>query len=315
MNFEALFSTALSLFLFILTGFVLRKTGVVDGTFTGKLSGFVAKACQPFLIIFSVVKLEYSTEKLRNGILVLAFSVLLHIFLALASKLFFSRVGDTDERKIHEFGCVFTNCAFVGFPILNALFGEAGLFYGAFYVIVYNLAVWSYGVVVMARGKPNFKISVRKMLVNLGTVPCAIGLGLYMARVPMPDFLMTVLESMSGLCTPLSLIVTGSLVASMPLRGLFNNPKIYYFCAAKLILIPLIAAVILRFAGLSGLVEGIDLSVFMVVLSSMPPAAFTTLFAELYDVKPAYAAQLLSVGTMLSPFTILLVMKLSEFIL
>lgn len=315
MNFEALFSTALSLFLFILTGFVLRKTGVVDGTFTGKLSGFVAKACQPFLIIFSVVKLEYSTEKLRNGILVLAFSVLLHIFLALASKLFFSRVGDTDERKIHEFGCVFTNCAFVGFPILNALFGEAGLFYGAFYVIVYNLAVWSYGVVVMARGKPNFKISVRKMLVNLGTVPCAIGLGLYMARVPMPDFLMTVLESMSGLCTPLSLIVTGSLVASMPLRGLFNNPKIYYFCAAKLILIPLIAAVILRFAGLSGLVEGIDLSVFMVVLSSMPPAAFTTIFAELYDVKPAYAAQLLSVGTMLSPFTILLVMKLSEFIL
>ena len=227
MNFEALFSTALSLFLFILTGFVLRKTGVVDGTFTGKLSGFVAKACQPFLIIFSVVKLEYSTEKMRNGILVLAFSVLLHIFLALASKLFFSRVGDTDERKIHEFGCVFTNCAFVGFPILNALFGEAGLFYGAFYVIVYNLAVWSYGVVVMARGKPNFKISVRKMLVNLGTVPCAIGLGLYMARVPMPDFLMTVLESMSGLCTPLSLIVTGSLVASMPLRGLFNNPKIY----------------------------------------------------------------------------------------
>ena len=315
MNFEALFSTALSLFLFILTGFVLRKTGVVDGTLTGKLSGFVAKACQPFLIIFSVVKLEYSTEKLRNGILVLAFSVLLHIFLALASKLFFSRVGDTDERKIHEFGCVFTNCAFVGFPILNALFGEAGLFYGAFYVIVYNLAVWSYGVVVMARGKPNFKISVRKMLVNLGTVPCAIGLGLYMARVPMPDFLMTVLESMSGLCTPLSLIVTGSLVASMPLRGLFNNPKIYYFCAAKLILLPLIAAVILRFAGLSGLVEGIDLSVFMVVLSSMPPAAFTTIFAELYDVKPAYAAQLLSVGTMLSPFTILLVMKLSEFIL
>ena len=315
MNFEALFSTALSLFLFTLTGFVLRKTGVVDGTLTGKLSGFVAKACQPFLIIFSVVKLEYSTEKLRNGILVLAFSVLLHIFLALASKLFFSRVGDKDERKIHEFGCVFTNCAFVGFPILNALFGEAGLFYGAFYVIVYNLAVWSYGVVVMARGKPNFKISVRKMLVNLGTVPCAIGLGLYMARVPMPDFLMTVLESMSGLCTPLSLIVTGSLVASMPLRGLFNNPKIYYFCAAKLILIPLIAAVILRFAGLSGLVEGIDLSVFMVVLSSMPPAAFTTIFAELYDVKPSYAAQLLSVGTMLSRVTIQLVMKLSEFIL
>ena len=120
---------------------------------------------------------------------------------------------------------------------------------------------------------------------------------------------------MSGLCTPLSLIVTGALVASMPLRGLFTNPKIYYFCAAKLILIPLIAAAVLRFAGLSGLVEGIDLSVFMVVLLAMPPAAFTTIFAELYDTKPAYAAQLLSVSTMLCPFTILLVTKLSDLLL
>lgn len=315
MNFEALLSTALSLFLFILIGFVLHKAGVVDTDLTKKLSGFVAKAAQPFLIIWSVVKLEYSPENLKNGMIVLGFSVLLHIFLALAAKLFFSRTADADERKIHEFGCIFTNCAFVGFPILNALFGEAGLFYGAFYVIVYNLAVWSYGVVIMARGRQDVKISARKMLVNLGTVPCAIGLGLYIARIPMPDFLTTVFDSMSGLCTPLSLIVTGALVASMPLRGLFTNPKIYYFCAAKLILIPLIAAVVLRFAGLSGLVEGIDLSVFMVVLLAMPPAAFTTIFAELYDTKPAYAAQLLSVSTMLCPFTILLVTKLSGLLL
>ena len=152
MNFEALLSTALSLFLFILIGFVLYKAGVVDTDLTKKLSGFVAKAAQPFLIIWSVVKLEYSPENLKNGMIVLGFSVLLHIFLALAAKLFFSRTADADERKIHEFGCIFTNCAFVGFPILNALFGEAGLFYGAFYVIVYNLAVWSYGVVIMARG-------------------------------------------------------------------------------------------------------------------------------------------------------------------
>lgn len=315
MNFEALLSTAFSLFLFILIGFILQKAGIINGEFTKKLSGFVAKAAQPFLIIYSVIKLEYSPSHLKNGMIVLGFSVILHLFLIAAAKLFFFRVGDMDEKKIHEFGCVFTNCAFVGFPILNALFGEAGLFYGAFYVIVYNLAVWSYGVCIMARGRDDIKISVRKMLINLGTVPSALGLGIYIARIPIPDFLMTVLESMSGLCTPLSLIVTGALVASMPIRKLFTNPKIYYFCAVKLIFIPLIAAFILRFCGISSLVADIDLSVFMVVLASMPPAAFTTIFAELYETKPTYAAQLLSIGTILSPFTILLVMKLTEFIL
>ena len=94
MNFEALLSTALSLFLFILIGFVLYKAGVVDTDLTKKLSGFVAKAAQPFLIIWSVVKLEYSPENLKNGMIVLGFSVLLHIFLALAAKLF-SRAQQT----------------------------------------------------------------------------------------------------------------------------------------------------------------------------------------------------------------------------
>ena len=49
-------------------------------------------------------------------------------------------------------------------------------------------------------------------------------------------------------------------------------------------------------------------------VDALPPAALTTLFANIHDVKPVYAAQLVSLGTFLSPLTILLVMKLTEFI-
>jgi len=314
MNFTSLISTALSLFLLISIGFLLRKTGIMDEIFTKKLSGFVAKAAQPFLIAYSVIKLDYSSENLKNGFIVLGFGVFAHLFMAFIALLAFFRVGDADEKKIHEYACTFSNCAFVGFPILNALFGEIGLFYGAFYVIVYNLGVWSYGVALMARGK-GVKISPRKMLVNLGTVPCAIGLGIYIARIPLPDFLLSLMNNMAGLCTPLSLIVTGSLVAAMPLKKLFTNPKIYYFCAVKLLALPLISAVILHFLNISDLIAGVNLAVFLTVMIALPPAAFTSLFADMYDVKPSYAAQLVSVGTMLSPFTILLVMKITEFIL
>ena len=71
----------------------------------------------------------------------------------------------------------------------------------------------------------------------------------------------------------------------------------------------------MHLCGISALIGEIDLSVFLALMIGLPPAAMTTLFAHIYDVKPSYAAQLVSLGTILSPLSILVVMKLTEMIL
>ena len=106
MNFSSLISTSLSLFLLIVIGFLLRKIGIMDEAFTKKLSGFVAKAAQPFLIAYSIIKLDYSAENLKNGFIVLGFGVLAHLFMALVALLAFFRIGDADEKKIHELSLI-----------------------------------------------------------------------------------------------------------------------------------------------------------------------------------------------------------------
>lgn len=314
-NIADLIPTSLCLFLLILVGFVARKAKIIDADLTKGLSTVVVKVAQPFLIIYSITKLDFSALNLKNGLLVLGFGILSHALTIALAFILFSRIKDIDEKKIYQFAFTFCNCAFIGFPILNSLFGEIGLFYGAFYVISYNLGVWSFGVWLMSKGKAESGVTVRKIFINAGTVPCFIGLALYIVQIPLPDFLMTAMDTMGSLCTPLSLIVTGSLVAALPLRELFLNPKFYGFLAAKLVALPLLLAVILRFTGISALIADIDLAVFLTVMVALPPAAFTTLLATLYDVKPSYSAQLISLGTILSPFTILLVMKVVEFIL
>lgn len=315
LDFQALITTCISLLLLIAVGFIFRKIGILDEDFTKKLSSFVAKAAMPFLIVHSITSLAFSTEKLINGLLILFFGTLAHTFMALAAKLIFCRTRDFDEKKIYEYGCIFSNCAFIGYPILNALFGEIGLFYGAFYVITYNLGCWSYGMIIMSRGKPERKITVRKMFINVGTVACAIGLALYISQIPIPSFLKTTMNHLGSLCTPLSLLVTGSLLAAMPLKNVFFSPKLYAFCGVKLVLLPLIAALILHLCGVSALIAEMDLTVFLAIMIGLPPAAMTSLFANMYDVKPSYAAQLVSLGTMLSPLTILIVIKITELIL
>lgn len=315
LDFQALIPTCASLLLLITAGFIFRKIGLLDEDFTKKLSSLIAKGAMPFMIVHSITSLEFSTEKLINGILILFFGTLAHTFMALAAKLIFCRTHDLDEKKIYEYGCIFSNCAFIGYPILNALFGEIGLFYGAFYVITYNLGCWSYGVIIMSRGKSERKITVRKMFINIGTIACTVGLALYVSQIPIPSFLQTTMNHLGSLCTPLSLIVTGSLVAAMPLKKLFLTPKLYGFCLFKLVALPVIAALILHLCGISALIGEIDLSVFLALMIGLPPAAMTTLFANMYDVKPSYAAQLVSLGTILSPLSILVVMKLTEMIL
>ena len=313
-NIADLIPTSLCLFLLILVGFVARKAKIIDADLTKGLSTVVVKVAQPFLIIYSITKLDFSALKLKNGLLVLGFGILSHALTIALAFILFSRIKDIDEKKIYQFAFTFCNCAFIGFPILNSLFGEIGLFYGAFYVISYNLGVWSFGVWLMSKGKAESGVTVRKIFINAGTVPCFIGLALYIVQIPLPDFLMTAMDTMGSLCTPLSLIVTGSLVAALPLREFFLNPKFYGFLAVKLVALPLLLAVILRFTGISALIADIDLAVFLTVMVALPPAAFTTLLATLYDVKPSYSAQLISLGTILSPFTILLVMKVVELI-
>lgn len=310
LDLPALIITSISLLLLILVGFVLRKIGILDERFTKNLSTLVAKGALPFMILHSVTRLEYSAENMKNGLMILVFGTLAHVFMALMARLVFSRVKDADEKKIYNFAAVFSNCAFIGFPILEALFGEIGLFYGAFYVITYNLGCWSYGAMLMSKGKEGEKFTVKNIFLNIGTISCGIAFVLYVCRVPIPSFLMTTMGHMGNLCTPLSLLVTGSLVAAMPLKNVFLNPKLYAFCGFKLLFLPLAAALILHFTGASILVTGIDLTVFLAVMIALPSAAFTSLFANMYDVKPSYAAQLVSLATMLSPLTILALISL-----
>ena len=314
LNFASLITTCVSLLLLIAAGFVFRKLGILDEDFTKKLSALVAKAAMPFLIVHSITNLEFSTEKLKNGALILLFGTAAHIFMALAAKLFFCRTHQVDEKKIYEYACIFSNCAFIGYPILSALFGEIGLFYGAFYVVTYNLTCWSYGVLLMAKGKNGYRFTLKNMFLNVGMISCILGFLLYALQIPIPSFIRSTTMYMGNLCTPLSLLVTGSLLATIPLAKMFSNLKLYLFCSFKLVALPLLFALVLHLCGANVLIGDIDLTVFLAVMVSLPPAALTSLFANMFDVKPPFAAQLVSLGTLLSPFTTLLVIKAVEWI-
>ena len=209
---------------------------------------------------------------------------------------------------------MFVNGGFIGFPILEALFGAQGLFLAAFFNISFHLFIWSWGVAILARKRSDIKLTVRKIFINLGSIPCLIGVLIYMLVIPFPGFALPAFLSkfflyLSNLCTPISVLITGALLATRTPKQIFGSGKIYYFSAMKLLVLPLIVCVICKLIGLPQ-----DMTLFVTVEAALPAASSITMFSEIYGLNSGYASQTVGTSSLLSVGTLPLVLLVAQWI-
>ena len=313
MNFPALLSINLTLFLLILCGWLCRRWSIIDSLSSKRLSKLILSVGQPMLIVASLNNAEYSPEnlKLAGQVTLLGFAI--HAVVALFSYLLCKLIKrHFNKAKIFEFSLVFGNCGFIGFPILDSLLGDGfGSFLGSFYVISFHLFFWTWGILIFARGREDIKLTPKKIFLNFGTVPCAIGVLLYFLKpfFVLPNFLGNFMNYLGSLCTPVSVLVTGALLATISLRQMFCNWKLYLHSLLKLILLPLAVCLITTLIGLPEL-----LILLATAMVAVPCAASVTMLAELYDVEPGYASQTVGMTSILSTATLPVIMLAAEWI-
>ena len=310
MNFTALLNTIIMLFIFMVVGFVANKLGIIDETASKRLSKLIITICQPCLIIGSLLKFEYSAENLKLGFMTLGLGLLIHAALAIIAFGACRPFKDLDEQKLTEFCMIFGNAGFIGFPILQSLFGDKGLFMATFFIVSFHLTLWTWGIAILARKRKDIKLTVKKIFINFGTVPCAIGLTLFISNLPIPEFATKTLGYLGDVCTPVSMLIIGALLARSNLLSLVKSFKVYYLCAMKLVITPLIICVAMALIGFSK-----DMTLFMTAVCCLPCATTVSMLSELYNLKSEYSAQLVGMSSLLSVLTIPLVVMLAELII
>ena len=314
MNFTALLTIIATLFLLMACGFFARKKGIIDDVASKRLSTLIIKIGQPMMIISALTEAEFSYENLGDGFLYIGIGIIFHAVMGGLAFLLCKGFKDLDERKITEFSLMFVNGGFIGFPILEALFGAKGLFLAAFFNISFHLFIWSWGVAILARKRSDIKLTVRKIFINLGSIPCLIGVLIYMLVIPFPDFALPAFLSkfflyLSNLCTPISVLITGALLATRTPKQIFGSGKIYYFSAMKLLVLPLIVCVICKLIGLPQ-----DMTLFVTVEAALPAASSITMFSEIYGLNSGYASQTVGTSSLLSVGTLPLVLLVAQWI-
>ncbi|MBE6547358.1 MAG: hypothetical protein E7667_00570 [Ruminococcaceae bacterium] len=314
MNFDRLYIVIATLFLLLVCGFVLRKVRIIDDGASKKLSAIVLKVGLPCMLISSISGAEYSVANLKSAAAMIGMGFVFHLLSAAVAFLICKPFRDITEQKVTEFSLVFTNCAFIGFPIFEALFGSRGLFLAAFFLISFNVLVWILGIAILSRGRNDIKLTWKKAVLNFGTVPCAIGFILYLLKMPaigfeLPIFVSEFLVYLKNLCTPLSVLILGALIAKQSPKQIFLNWKVYLFCIIKLALFPLLVCLITKLIHMDG-----TTAMFLTAAAALPAASNITMLCEIYDIDPSHASLVVGASSLLCVVSLPLVLNLAQII-
>lgn len=314
MNFHRLYVVIAALFLLLMCGFILRKVKIINDGVSKGMSALVLKVGLPAMLISSIASAEFSFEKLNHAGIMIVAGFAFHIVIAGLAYLICKPYRNLDERKVTEFSFIFTNCAFIGFPIFEALFGEMGIFLAAFFLISFNTLVWVLGIGILSRGRSDIKLTIKKALLNFGSVPCAIGLALYILKMPqigleLPSFVYECLGYLKNICTPLSVLVLGALIAKQSPKQIFLDWRVYLFSFIKLVALPLLMCIVTKLTHVPE-----TYAMFLTAAAALPAASNITMMCEIYDIDASRASLNVGASSLLCVVTLPLVLNLAQII-
>jgi len=298
MNFEIVLGQVLILLIIMIVGVIAGKAGIIADGASKKFSELLLYVTNPMLVLGSFF-FEYSAEKLKNGLLVLLIATGFYFVSIFLSSLLFKGF-DKNVKPIMRFSAVFSNVAFIGLPMMKALYGQDGVFLGSFNIVAFNIFVWTFGYAMYGDVREGGGIGklLKKALLNPAVIAVYVGIIVFVFRIPVPKAIKSAVGYIGDMTMPLSMLIIGALISTAKIKDLVNDIKVYYVAAVRLILMPLIAYGILYLIGVPGIIRSV-----VVTALAMPVAATTTIFADLFDKDAVFASKAVMLSTILSVIT------------
>lgn len=303
--FIGVLTQVIILFILILTGVVLAKGKVLTDSGVKSITDMVLYTVTPCVIIKSFIR-EFDPKLLKDLLITFLIAVLAHIGFIVLSKLLL-RSSKASEEKVLQFGVIFSNCGYMSIPLQQALLGDLGVFYGSSYIAIFNIFVWSYGILLMSGDKKY--LTPKKLIVNPGMIGFTVGVIIFLLSVPVPEIFSQTVGYIAALNTPLPMIIIGyHLYHSNILEGL-KNLKCIFAIFVKSVLFPLLALAVMYVCAIRG-----TMLVSAVISCAAPTAAITTMFSSKFERDTSLSVNMVSLSTLFSLISMPLIITLAEYI-
>ncbi|MBR6185849.1 MAG: AEC family transporter [Clostridia bacterium] len=301
MSFQVALAQVLVTLLYIVPGYLCSKMKKASPRHLPTLGGILVYVCGPALHTNAFLSIDYSPETLKNmAVFFLLTLILQSAFMAILYAVFRKKQGDSRFR-ILNIGSVLGNVGFFGLPVIRALlpaYPEVAC-YSAIYSITMNILVFTMGVFCLT-GEKKY-MSVRSALLNPTMISFFVAVPLFLmnARRFLPSQVLSALQLLGGMSTPLCMFVLGVRLSQNSMKKLFSQPFVYAVSFLKLLLFPLFC-----FAAVCLLPLSMPIKASVLILSATPCASVILSLAELHQKQMDLAASCVLVSTLLCFMTI-----------
>lgn len=296
MDIQVIVNQMIILFLVMIVGYIANKAKILDQNQNQKMSSLILNVTSPALILSSVA--TPTNGSLSSVVQIFLISIVIYMVLPIMGILLGKILKvQKEDRNLYQFMTIFSNVGFMGYPVIQSIFGSEALFFAAIFNLVFNLFCYSYGVyLISGNGKLSFDF---KQLINPGIVFSIIAVIIYLTKYQMPQIIGETSNLIGSITTPLAMMIIGSSLAEIPIKEVLNDIRIYPYTIIKQILMPILFWWVLKFITKDPTILGV-----LVILIAMPVGSITIMFCNQFKGNTALASKSIFITTLASVFTI-----------
>ena len=288
------------MFLLMIAGFILFRIKMISPAGANQMADVVIYVSTPALTIQSLL-VTFDMSVIYNALFgFISTLCLLFASIAVASALF-----RKPEHGLVRYGVVFSNCGFIGIPLVRSILGPEYIFTLTACNLAFTCLVWTYGVVQISGDKS--QASLKRVLENPAIVSIAIGLVCFCTGWRFPEAVNLTIESLGDINTGLVMLVLGTYLGQVDFQRIIMQRRVYEVALLRLLVLPLLAV------GAFALIPMVDAGTRMTVLIAFatPVAALAAVFSKKFEANAELGIGLVAMTTLMSMVTMPLVLTLA----
>lgn len=292
-----LFKQIAQFFIMIIMGYTLVKLKIVKSEDSKVLSMVCLYLIMPCVIINSFL-IEFTPEKLKGLGLAVGVAIVIHfvawVFIRILGKVL-------NFNPVEKASVMYSNAANMVIPVVMSVLGDEWVLYSSAFVSVQLVLLWTHCKSMLSNEKG---FELKKIYTNINLIAIFIGILLFITKIHIPSVLQGTLKSVGGTVAPISMIITGMIMAGAELKKVFSNGRIYLVLFFRMIFFPFIVFMIIYFTGITKVIDNGAMILLVTFIATITPTASSiTQMAQVYGNNEQYAGAINIMTTIVSIVT------------
>ena len=292
-----LFKQIAQFFIMIIMGYTLVKLKIVKSEDSKVLSMVCLYLIMPCVIINSFL-IEFTPEKLKGLGLAVGVAIVIHfvawVFIRILGKVL-------NFNTVEKASVMYSNAANMVIPVVMSVLGDEWVLYSSAFVSVQLVLLWTHCKSMLSNEKG---FELKKIYTNINLIAIFIGILLFITKIHIPSVLQGTLKSVGGTVAPISMIITGMIMAGAELKKVFSNGRIYLVLFFRMIFFPFIVFMIIYFTGITKVIDNGAMILLVTFIATITPTASSiTQMAQVYGNNEQYAGAINIMTTIVSIVT------------